>query len=375
MKKKINKKFLARIGALLACVLLVGALVVPCFADYTPSHYPYDDEWDAYLRYKESYWLYDLFGTGSNGNRAYYQSRITENFDQWFNGNSVDALISGVLPHTNTGYGASNLYNTAGGGVNLRTTIYSVVCLVAFDSVSNNTIFSVSTNANVSVTLYPSYYSLSFSYDGDIYGFNYEIDDAYDTATLSYLYGGGETFSKDIGGADVFDDIEISLYMAISDPTEVSLLNNITFLLFGDERVNATGDLKHIAFPQAEYRAARQVFDKMKETAFEQEQSAYDSGLGVSYNTGFQDGYDEAKAEIDSSRLTYEAGYNDALSEISSGEFGENLLGNMFSAPIKAVQSITLVQLPNGSFITLGNIFSALIALLLVLAFIKIYSR
>ena len=43
MKKKINKKLLARIGAVLTCMLLVGALAVPCFADYNPTPNPDED--------------------------------------------------------------------------------------------------------------------------------------------------------------------------------------------------------------------------------------------------------------------------------------------------------------------------------------------
>lgn len=83
--------------------------------------------------------------------------------------------------------------------------------------------------------------------------------------------------------------------------------------------------------------------------------------------TNFRDGYDVS--------TDFKTGYQAALSDVESGEFGENFLGNMFSAPIKAVQGITLVHLPDGASITLGHVMSALIALLLVLAFVKIYSR
>lgn len=188
----------------------------------------------------------------------------------------------------------------------------------------------------------------------------YSIDAQSNTSNLTYLFGNGEQISTDTGGADALNDYEVSIYMAFTDPTEVSLLNNITLLLFGNERLNATGDLKHIAFPEAEYRAARKVYDEMLETAFEQEEYAYSSGLGVSYNTGYADGYDDAVADID------------------SGDFGRNLLGNTFSVPFEGLKQLTLIkwETAEGNIISINlmTVFSAMVGVTLFVWFLRIFA-
>jgi hypothetical protein len=101
----------------------------------------------------------------------------------------------------------------------------------------------------------------------------------------------------------------------------------------------------------------------------------YKDGETVGYEKGYSKGKEDGLLEHPDVSKAYNDGYNKAVSEIDSGEYGQNLLGNVFSAPLNAVQSIVLVTLPDGYAVTLGHILSAIFALMLVLVFVKIYSR
>lgn len=99
-------------------------------------------------------------------------------------------------------------------------------------------------------------------------------------------------------------------------------------------------------------------------------QVGFEEGKVFGYNEGYQNGlmanpsYDEA----------YSAGYEAGIGEISSGEWGANLLGDTLSAPIKALNKFVIVTTPSGYDITLGLVVGCTIALTLFLAFLKLFA-
>ena len=93
----------------------------------------------------------------------------------------------------------------------------------------------------------------------------------------------------------------------------------------------------------------------------------YIGALRAGYLSGYEDGV------FNYDNLEYIDGYKDAVKEIKDGDFGRNLLGGLFEAPLKALNSFTLIETPDGVHITLGGLLSAVVALTVLLAFIKIF--
>lgn len=84
----------------------------------------------------------------------------------------------------------------------------------------------------------------------------------------------------------------------------------------------------------------------------------------------YKNGYEQGQLASDN----YKKGFNDATRTMSDQTFGENFLGNLFSAPLRALNSFTLITTPNGVDITLGGILAACIALTVFIAFLKLYA-
>ena len=99
----------------------------------------------------------------------------------------------------------------------------------------------------------------------------------------------------------------------------------------------------------------------------------YDSGYETGYNDGFANG--TANSEYD---VAYQKGFQDALNEVDSGDFGRNFLGVVFNAPIDALNNFILIDwtLSNGEqvTITLGSILGAALAVVLVVWFLKLFA-
>lgn len=91
-----------------------------------------------------------------------------------------------------------------------------------------------------------------------------------------------------------------------------------------------------------------------------------EAGYNVGYRAGLQVALDNNEA--------YQQGYNDASQDIDSGEWGVNLLGETLSAPIRALNQFILVTTPSGFNITLGLVVGCCIALVLFIAFLKMFA-
>ncbi len=88
--------------------------------------------------------------------------------------------------------------------------------------------------------------------------------------------------------------------------------------------------------------------------------AGYDAGLSFGKQTGYNEGYD--------------AGLADGLNSSESSSLGANLLGSTLAAPMTALNQFVLITLPNGNTISLGMILGSMIALIVLLAFLKLFA-
>lgn len=323
----IKKKTIARVGALLACALLLGALAVPCFADATiPS---------------ESVLIGKAFEIWKDSLSQYFKSR---SFSKFISRSSslayqdimnYQSIISGSIleaPYE----GVKSLYEHYGFGWDYTEYYYDYSIVY---KLKNNTETSITLNhakIRIQTVLDEEKREVNVVFmddDGESYLVLTYFDQYPDKEGISgYLELHQIRIGDDFYTYSDFDYIDITIGMTYSYEWRDAQMDRLSCILFG-------ALYQQITYPKS-----------------------FADGVISGYSSGF-----------DSS--AYKEGYNQAISEISSGEFGENLLGNFFSAPIRALNSFTLVKLPSGVSISLGAVLSAMIALCLVLAFIKIYSR
>lgn len=84
--------------------------------------------------------------------------------------------------------------------------------------------------------------------------------------------------------------------------------------------------------------------------------TVYQNGIARGNEDGFNDGYNR--------------GYNRGTSEV----FGENLLGETFNAPLNALNQWVLFETPGGIEVTMGGLFTAVIALAVLIIFLKMFA-
>lgn len=123
---------------------------------------------------------------------------------------------------------------------------------------------------------------------------------------------------------------------------------------------------------------------------------AFDAGYELGKEHGIEEGYDYGynRGETDGfaagQKVGYEAGlkaenneafqngYNKAVSEIDSGEFGRNFLANVFNAPMHAMNEFVIAswQTPGGDtmHITLGLVLGSVIGLMIFVWFLKMFA-
>lgn len=93
----------------------------------------------------------------------------------------------------------------------------------------------------------------------------------------------------------------------------------------------------------------------------------------LTYPASYYDGYISIHNED-----AYQTGYNDAINDAGSGAFGRNFLSGIFTAPLNALRSFTLVEwtTANGTFISINllTILSAVIGLALFIWFLKMFA-
>lgn len=90
-----------------------------------------------------------------------------------------------------------------------------------------------------------------------------------------------------------------------------------------------------------------------------------------SYNNGYDDGYKDGLED----NTAYNEGYLEAVRQIDEGEFGENFLSGIFSAPFAALSSFVIAKSPNGTVFTLGGILSMILIASLFFVFLRMFGR
>lgn len=100
-------------------------------------------------------------------------------------------------------------------------------------------------------------------------------------------------------------------------------------------------------------------------------------GSYVNQSDVFQEGYLAGVNSSDAKDKWYQEGYDqglqDGFSASDSSMLGQNLIGDTLSAPLRALNSFTLFKSPSGVEVSLGMIFGSMIALVLFIAFLKMF--
>lgn len=115
------------------------------------------------------------------------------------------------------------------------------------------------------------------------------------------------------------------------------------------------------------------LFGSPRVTDYNSFNQGYSVGEDAGYAAGEEYGYSQGLLNSDYSEA-YNKGYADAESDIDSGDWGVNLLGDTLSAPIKALNNFIIVTTPSGYNITLGLVVGCVIALTLFIAFLKLFA-
>ena len=177
--------------------------------------------------------------------------------------------------------------------------------------------------------------SLKFIFDEDGYFYIY-FDDR-----LVYDPGNGTSQAPN------FVDNNQYLYIFVSDEQTVDASNNWIY-----------------AFEDLFNR-----FDAFDDHLFE---GAKWYGLSSGYNEGYDEGF--SNGEEQGYAYGYRDGYLEGINVDASENFGQNLIGDTLAAPFQALNSFVLFTSPSGVDVSLGFIFGGVIALLLFIAFLKMFA-
>lgn len=370
-KPKKGKRWLTRIFSLLGCLLLVSALVVPCFADETETQDGGATVQDSATIFEDAKrYFYEFYGLGTfSPLRALMDSDVFDSnihYTYEFQAHPVEiAFRAPVLMSVNIIDPLSLSYvcvtdNTTGEMIQLMpgawgTTFYTSgdnrfwfldfeeyvetdTGLTTRKALRYRVKFNKDTFQVSEVSLQSDFYDIDFADTGWTVG---TITDKFGKLSLEYA-----------------DSCNYALF-AVSD-------NYRTF-----ERGFAEGyhDGESVGYTNG-YDVG---YDEGEQYGYDWgyatgEVRGYQTGWGDGYNDGYTKGVKDTEADEEGQ---YKKGYYAAVSEIDSGKFGENFLGNMFSAPIRALEEFTLAKLPDGTNITILGVLSAFVALTLFIAFLK----
>lgn len=353
-----KKKVLIRIGSVLACVLLVGALAIPAFADL-PSVNPMDLPAKDLYEFNEYFYKTYISYVGRAGSLLLPSSATDDLTIRAFYENEFFLF----------GY---PLYGGGSGGEPLGLSNFS------FDLYNDDDFVLCelsATQVNLAVTWGPYYdehskvcwsvpveYDLGYSQEDDIFTVTVIIDPLGDTVRFVYRSTSnvgefGELALDEFyidGVSYVGSNIELqSVAFLFFDESDVDMVSALGRLFFG-------GSHESLLFPN-DYLTS--VFEVIP----------LDDIIQNSYDKGFADGIGSGDFEE-----AFQQGYDKAVSEIDSGDFGRNFLGGMFAAPFEALNNFTIVSWVDSdgttTTITLGLVLSAIIGVSLFIWFLKLFA-
>lgn len=375
-KKRVNeqdkpikgKRWFSRLFVLIGCLLLVSALALPCFAD-TPT------VWDSFISILDpratSAAMLDLM--------SYYERNAPNRFFEF------KTVVSGEMDINNSPKDFSFLGTSWSSNDGTFRTSLDMDYFVAYGySVGDDYVVDAPTFAagktsgslEVTMTKGSGYSNGTLSvvfYDSDTYTSVFAI--LYDLTFESYrIYGALNRVyfgNSSVTPAELYDVSVAFVPVNLSENIPLSFFVNSVF----SSTVSAQVYSKFVYSPSDFYKGYLASYDLGQSDGYTfGYNEGYLAGESAGYDSGLQQGRDQGFNEGIASSDGFNQGYQKALSEISSGEFGANLLGSTFNAPIRGLNQFVLVTTPNGVEITLGNVISAGIALVLVLAFLKVYA-
>lgn len=342
-----NKRIFVRIGAILACILLVGALALPCFAA-APSLAGSD--FDAF------YVIYGAERAESyrqTFDRSTAYSTFYRRFTDWYDMAARYEYISAGIVNQGA-LSLAQLQPTLIDGEGVAAEFVSMwrdvgVTLYAKSAINQSVLLDIGSDSFdielfcVDLGTDTPFLSLSFYYDDEsVCEIQYEVIDGYWRFQLLNVSERSYSLSS---------LSEFSICISAQNSWNVDFANNISLLLFGVSRA---------VYPRAEYDGFIRAWSDGRDIAIEREADAYEQGLedgDGDYYVGYDDGF--------------QIGYNEAVRQIDSGEYGDMLLGNTFAAPIKALDQVVIAKLPDGTEITILGVLSAAVSLSLFMIFLK----
>lgn len=398
MKKKINKKLIARIGAVLACVLLIGALAVPCFAeemesrDYIPSEPTADEIKNAFFE------LYNVAQFSALWNLM--------NTDAWSPNDyklySISLLPPGSIINSN--FLTYDYTQPPPGGsrafVNLKLDV----------------------NTWTGLDLGYGYWTTNFTTSGNnrfwyFKFFRFDIDHEesrevlrvrvkIDKTTNIVLESIAEIKELDFEGTYQSYDISIATCAGLTSSAPIDYavdcgfvnhsvradyqqFSNVYLTSYskGSSNGYASGyeEGYYVGYEDGYTLAYDAGYEDGKVTGHntgyeEGYYVGYDDGYTLAYDVGYEDGkvtgyysgYTSGSA--DGYNKGYDAGINEQQSEI----LGKNLLGETFSAPIEALGKFKIIQWQSqdGDIVAISmlDVVSAALGVTLVMWFLKMFA-
>ena len=363
-----NKKIWAMIGVILACVLLVGTLAVPVFADTSIPDVPIDSfaPQQAYNDFREL--------LRANGQDNHSVLNLLDwyrlNYGSQYVDNGIfraSTLYVSMIDYTSVYYVLPSVFN---GGSALSpdddmfvfTTYFDVISLEWFlddDGVTNR---KIETDGYIECTIYaPASGELNIAYN--IYNDNFDLY-LYLTGTYSdrsytirpsgfYAEGSFEIpYEAFINGG--YLDIA---YVPTQDISS-AVYNELLASLLGCTVISPKTFWYGWTF-------ARSYLNS---------DAGFESGYKEGFDAGKKVGYEEGAATVSG----YDDGYQAAIDDIEDGDFGRNFLSGVFTAPLEAMKSFELVSwtLDDGTEISISliTIISAIVGLTLFIWFLKMFS-
>lgn len=348
--KQSRKRLISRIVALFGCLLLVSALVVPCFAvkpDIAGTRF--EIEWELFTAVRSEDYN-QLFQSSAYDTLLAYHASPSREFVAF--GTAYEYLTGGTV---NNGALPFDRFKTelidAEGTAAEFTSKSDGITVSAFakSSINQNTLLQI-----VGDGFTIQFVGIDFDADLPIMEVDFLYDDELIFSMLYHAINGVWTFRTMTIGESTYtlgSLSEFSICVASVNNQNVNFANSLALLFFGEAKV---------VYPKSEYSMALQVYERMYEEGLDIADDYYEAGLGDGSN-------DYEQGRLDG----FKQGYDEAVAEIDSGEYGENLLGNMFSAPVKALDEVVIAALPDGTKITIMGALSAGVALSLFLAFLK----
>ena len=367
---KNKKKILARIGAVIAVALIVASLAIPAFADKPTATAEGDTRATVNLGSAQA-WFEALLSPDA------YNDAYKLLWDRYLGMGNIDffnqtMLVSGRSYAQSVSLGIDLSAN--GSTDYLSGTLYTDV--VAFKIVTDNQtqVYEAFDGGRFEYSLYFSAedgYMLNISYytaqstNVPMWNVRYRkyAGDSADTLLReSVTYNGTEYVTQN-------PTIELAFTVDETSTEDSGILSLIVFPLLQDGV--RTANFTEIVYNPADfYQALNDAYNLGYDDGY---RFGYSNGYSEGYEVGLEEGYAQA---VDGD--AYQAGYDKALSEIDSGQFGKNLIGGMLRAPMDMLRNFTLIEWTTNTgtevVINLATLFTAVISVSLFIWFLKLFA-